>query len=263
MLAAERQRAILGAIHQHGRVTVADLRERFGVSANTIRRDLRTLDQSRLLTVVHGGALAVATVDAEIPFPNRQTSDIDEKMLIGQRAAELVSESQCIILDAGTTTHEVARALRSHQDLTVVTNALNIAQELADCPGIMTMVSGGVVRGKSNCLVGPLAEQTISQWHVDTAFISAGGVDLEAGLTNPNPFEAPIKQAMIAAARQVILVATSEKFGRRSLAPFAPLAAVHTIVTDSRLADETALRLRNMGIELVIAGGHDDAGLAA
>lgn len=262
MLAAERQRAIASSLLAQQVVTVTDLCQRFNVSANTIRRDLRALEQSRVVTVVHGGALSNESKDTEIPFPKRQVSAVNEKMLIGTRAAQLVEDGEAIILDAGTTTHEIAKALRCRQDLTVITNAINIAQELAECPGIVTILSGGVVRAKSNCLVGQTAERTLSEWHVAKAFISVGGVDIEAGLTNPNPFEATVKQAMIKAARQVILVATSDKFGYRSLAPFAPITAVHTIVTDDKLPADIAASIRRLGIELIIAGAEDNDRLA-
>lgn len=259
MLAAERQRAIVTFLQTEQVATVADLSQRLSVSANTIRRDLHALERSGRVTVVHGGVLSNEIRETEIPFPKRQVSGVNEKKLIGQRAAQLIADGDAIILDAGTTTHEIARALRCRADLTVVTNALNVAQELAECAGIVTVVCGGIVRGRSNCLIGETAERAIGGWHVATAFISVGGVHLDAGLTNPNPFEAPIKQAMIRAATRVVLVATSDKFGRRSLAPFAPLSVVHTIVTDDGLPAEMGEAIRERGIELIIAGaGYDD-----
>jgi DeoR/GlpR family transcriptional regulator of sugar metabolism len=254
MLAAERQRVILNLIRQQGRVTVTELGERFIVSPNTIRRDLQSLQKSGLVTVVHGGALYSENNDSEIPFPKRQVSEVNQKNLIGARAAQLIGENEAIILDAGTTTQGIARVLHSRQDLTVLTNALNIALELEDSPGIVTILAGGVIRAKSNCLIGTIAERTFSEWHVNKAFLSAGGIDLEIGLTNPNPFEVPIKQAMIKAAQQVILVAGSEKFGRCSLVPFAPLAAIHTIVTDNQINSEIAAKIRDLGIDLIIVG---------
>jgi DeoR family transcriptional regulator, fructose operon transcriptional repressor len=253
MLAAERQRIILNLLRQAGRVTVTELCARFKVSPNTVRRDLRLLQESCSIAVVHGGALINENGDSEIPFPNRQASAVNQKTRIGIRAAQLIGENEAIILDAGTTTHAVAKALSTRRDLTVITNALNIAQELADSPGIMTIVAGGVVRSKSNCLVGAMVERTLAEWHASKVFLSAGGVDLQVGLTNPNPFEVPIKQAMIKAAQQVILVASSDKFGRRSLVPFAPLQAVQIIVTDNELAPEMAASIRELGIELIIA----------
>jgi DeoR/GlpR family transcriptional regulator of sugar metabolism len=258
MLAAERQRAIANTLLVEQAVTVAALCQRFSVSANTIRRDLRALEHNRLATVVHGGAVTNDSRDTEIPFPKRQTSAVREKTLIGARAAQMVQDGEAIILDAGTTTHFIAKALRCRQELTVITNAINIAQELAECPGIMTILSGGVLRAKSNCLIGQTAETTLSEWHVAKAFISAGGVELQAGLTNPNPFEVPVKQAMIRAAQQVILVATSDKFGFRSLAPFAPLRSITTIITDEGLPADVAAAIRSLGVELIITGAADD-----
>jgi DeoR/GlpR family transcriptional regulator of sugar metabolism len=263
MLAAERQRAIANSLVAEQAVTVTALCQRFGVSANTIRRDLRTLERSHQATVVHGGAVINENRDTEIPFPKRQAAAVNEKTLIGERAAQMVQDGEAIILDAGTTTHFIAKALRCRQDLTVITNAINIAQELAGCPGIMTILSGGVLRAKSNCLIGQTAERTLGEWHVAKAFISAGGVELEAGLTNPNPFEVPVKQAMIRAAQKVILVATSEKFGLRSLAPFAALGSITTIITDERLPADTATSIRSLGIELIIAGAADNDRLAS
>ena len=263
MFAAERQRAIASVLLVEQAVSVGDLCQRFSVSANTIRRDLRALEQSRQATVVHGGAIRNENRDTEIPFPKRQTSSVTEKTMIGTRAAQMVQDGEAIILDAGTTTHFIAQALRRRQDLTVITNAINIAQELAESPGVVTILSGGVLRAKSNCLIGQTAERTLSEWHVAKAFISAGGVELEAGLTNPNPFEVPVKQAMIRAARQVILVATSDKFGFRSLAPFAALRSITTIITDEGLPSDVAAAVRSLGIELIITGAADGDQLAS
>jgi DeoR/GlpR family transcriptional regulator of sugar metabolism len=253
MLGAERQRFILNLLRENGRVTVTELSVRLGVTPNTVRRDLRLLQESFAIAIVHGGALIKENNDSDSPRPNRPACASRQEPHIGMCAAKLVGENEAIILDAGTTTLAVAKALRSRRDLTVITNALDIAQELADCPGIMTIVSGGIIRSQSNGLVGSMVERTLAEWHPSKVFLSAGGVDLAAGLTNTNPFEVPIKQAMLHAAQHILLVVSSDKFGCRSLVPFAPLQAVQTIITDNGISAEMAAGIRELGIELVIA----------
>jgi DeoR family fructose operon transcriptional repressor len=212
-----------------------------------------------ILKRTHGGA--VLTED------NREThssDDVDwlarlkqspaEKERIGKLAAGLVHDGEAIILDAGTTTMQIARHLREKRNLTVVTNAVNIGLELARNESITVVLTGGILRELSKSLVGPLTEEfLIGSIHVDTLFLSAGGVSIDAGVTNANTIEVPIKRAMIRAARQVILVVTKEKIEKQSFTQITPLDTITAIVTDSGVDPAMVAAFEARGIRVMLA----------
>jgi len=234
MLEAERHQTIIKEIKENGVVRVSDLSRLFDVSQNTIRRDLQKLEEEGLIRRTHGGAILKDFYDdVSPPFTIRETKFKDEKQRIGQKAAEFIQEGETIILDAGTTVAQVAKNINNKRDLTVITNAVNVALELSHHRGIVTILTGGIIMETINCLVGYPAEEFLSKVHVDKAFLAAGGVTVKEGLTNPNPFEVPAKKAMIKAAEEVILLVAHNKIGNIALAPIAPIEAVHKIITDN------------------------------
>jgi len=250
MRQAERLGTILEELSTGGSVSVADLAERLGVSSATVRRDLELLEEQRLLTRTHGGAVA-QMVSYELPLRYKSARRHEQKRRIGQEAAKRVHDGAVIGLTGGTTTTEVARAIVDRQ-LTVVTNALNIASELAIRPNIKLVVTGGVARSESYELVGPLAEQTLEDLHLDVAFLGADGVAAVEGLTTYHEIEAHTDRALIERARQVVLVADASKLGRVAFARICPLSAVHELVTDGD-ADPDGLRsLREAGLETTV-----------
>lgn len=253
MFPEERRRRILERMRSGEAVKVCDLSAQLGVSDVSIRRDLRELERSGLLARTHGGALPAETTTTEPTFAEKTTRNLAEKVAIAHLAATLVQDGESIILDAGTTTLEIARQLRQRRNLTVITNAFNIAAEFGDCPGIEVIVTGGTVKGNTLALVGPLTEQTLAGVNVDRVFLAANGIDLDRGITTPTQAEAAVKRKMIDCARQVILVADHTKFGKVAFATIAPLTRAQTLVTDQGLDGQAARELTARGIQVLIA----------
>ena len=250
MRQAERLGTILEELSARGSVAVTELSARLGVSAATVRRDLEHLEAQRLLTRTHGGAVA-QMVSYELPLRYKSARRHEQKRRIGREAARRVHDGAVIGLTGGTTTTEVARALVD-RPLTVVTNALNIASELAIRPNIKLVVTGGTARPESYELVGPLADQTLAEVHLDLAFIGADGITAEAGLTTHHEIEAHTDRALIERARRVVVVADGSKLGKVAFARICPLSAVDELVTDTE-ADPKELRaVRETGLAVTV-----------
>jgi DeoR family transcriptional regulator, aga operon transcriptional repressor len=249
MKPADRLGSILEQLSEGGSVAVTDLSARLGVSAATIRRDLELLGRQRLLTRTHGGAIAQG-VAYELPLRYKTSRFREEKRRIATEAASRVADGWAIGLTGGTTTTEVARALVDRPQLTVVTNALNIASELAIRPNLKLVVTGGTARPESYELVGPLAEQTLAGTNLDAVFIGADGVSVESGLTTHHEVEAHTNLALIERAGRVIAVADGSKIGRIAFAKICGLERIHELITDDH-ADASALRaIREAGVEV-------------
>jgi DeoR family transcriptional regulator of aga operon len=245
--------AILETLSTSGRVQVAELADRFHVSPATLRRDLALLDEQRLLSRTHGGALA-HDVAYELPVRYRDSQQRNEKRGIARTTlARVPSGPHVIGLTGGTTTSEVARALADRSELTVVTNALNIAMELALRPRLKLIVVGGVARAQSYELVGPWAEQTLAGLNIGTAIVGVDGISAVGGLTTHDEIEAQTNRAMIERAHRVIVVADGTKLGRSMLAHIAGLEVVTELITGPS-ADEGAVKaLRDEGVPVTVA----------
>ncbi|MGQ9631437.1 MAG: DeoR/GlpR family DNA-binding transcription regulator [bacterium] len=251
MFDVERQLNIVKLIRRRGSVRVSDLSESLGVSPNTIRRDLKKLEGDGLLRRTHGGAVLVGPSDMGPTLAERLDEFLDEKSRIGRKAAELIRDGESIILDAGTTTAQIAKHIGGRRGLTVITNAINIALELASSPGIATILTGGILSDITKCTAGFHAEQFLSQFHVSKAFISAGGVTPE-GATNTNTFEVQMKRTMMRVADEVILVVAHNKIGTVSLAPFASIEDIHKIITDDGAPKDVVEAIRGKGVEVIL-----------
>ncbi len=252
LLNAERRRAILELLQRERRVLVADLAQRFRTSQVTIRKDLEALHLRGLIQRTHGGALPAhdgALEDRSLREKERLHRK--EKVRIAAAAARLVSEGQVVILDSGTTTTEIARALRNLQNLTVITNAVNIAAELASSP-VEVILTGGVVRKNSFSLVGPIAEETLRGLSADILFLGVDGFDVRHGLTTPNLAEASVNRTMIDIAKRTVAVCDSSKFGRRSLSLIAPPGRLQQVITDKGVPKSEADALRKLGIDVIL-----------
>lgn len=234
---------ILRKLNEHGSVGVGVLADELRVSEASVRRDLHLLEQQQLLTRTHGGAVATGVL-YELPMRYRGGQHFEAKRAIAACAATLVpADATSIGLNGGTTTTEVARALVRRPHLRVVTNALNIAAELAVRSNIELVVCGGSARSESYELVGPLAEQTLSNINVEVALIGVDGVSPTAGFTTHHEVEANTNRALVRAAERTIVVADSSKIGRRTFAKIVDIGGVSDIVTDTgaRPADVSAL----------------------
>jgi DeoR/GlpR family transcriptional regulator of sugar metabolism len=251
MLTDERRAVILHQLRQRGRVLAADLTTEFAVSADTIRRDLRELDDAGLLRRVHGGALP-RHGDAS-PFATRARRAPEAKASIAHRAAAFVHDGQVVVLDGGTTTLELARALHDDLRASVITTSPPVALALAEHPGLEVTVVGGTLRPDALVTVGAVAIETLSQIRADVVFLGVCGLHPEIGVTTQDLEERHVKAAMIAGAAEVVAVADHDKLGTAMPAVVAPLTAVTHLVTDAE-ADDTALApYRACGIEVLLA----------
>lgn len=242
--------AIIERLSGNGSVGVAALAAELGVSTATIRRDLHLLESQHFLARTHGGALAQGLV-YELPLRYRGVRQQDEKRRIAREAASRVSDGGFIGLTGGTTTTEVARALVERQRLAVVTNALNIASELAVRPNLKLVVTGGVARPESYELVGPLADESLAELNLDTAFIGVDGITAGEGLTTHHEVEAHTNRTLIERARHVVVVADASKVGRVAFARICPAREVDELITDTG-ADPAALAaLTAQGVRVV------------
>jgi DeoR family transcriptional regulator of aga operon len=254
LLVEERRRKILDIVNKQARVTVGELVKRFGVSAVTVRGDLDSLSRAGAVLRSHGGALQRVGALQDVPINVKETLHHGEKVRIGHAAAQMIKDHETVMLDSGTTTAEIARHIKflKLKSLTVITNALNIAMELANLPHVGVIMIGGILRQMSYSLVGPHAEQTLRGLTADRLFLGVDGLDPEVGLTTPDILEAQLNALMIRAAREVVVVADSSKFTRRSLSVIARLEEVHKVLTDDRVAPETLAALRARGVEVVV-----------
>jgi DeoR family transcriptional regulator of aga operon len=246
----ERFGRILELLARDGTVTVSDLSAELGVSDATVRRDLQALGEQRLLERSHGGAVAHGTAH-ELPVRYR-TGRSDEKRRIARAAADLVTDGVAIALTGGTTTTEVARMLAARQGLTVITNALNIAFELAVRPDLKLIVTGGVARSASYELVGSLADATLRGLYVDFAFVGVDGVDAERGLTTQNEVEAATNRALIERAKRTVVVADASKLGRVAFAEIAGVEQAEQLITNTGADAEEVDRLRAAGLAVTL-----------
>jgi DeoR family transcriptional regulator, aga operon transcriptional repressor len=247
---------ILAQLDESGSVDVAELATRFDVSLATIRRDLQVLEEQRLVERTHGGAVALEAAP-ELPVRYRTSHQLAQKQEIARLAVSRIPLGAVVGLTGGTTTTEVARQLSVRDSLSVVTNALNIAAELALRPKFKVVVPGGVARPQSFELVGLWSEQALRGLNIGVAVIGVDGADADAGLTTHDEIEAQTNAALVARARQVIVVADSSKLGRVHLARIAGLDQIDELITDAGAAPEMIARLRK-SCTVTVAPTRDD-----
>jgi DeoR family transcriptional regulator of aga operon len=249
---AERLNAVLDHIAQHGSVDVVQLSNRLGVSGATVRRDLRALHDQGLLVRTHGGAMA-NNVGLELPIRYKASHHHPEKRRIGLEAAKLVQDGSVVGMTGGTTATEVARALADRQDITVVTNALNIATELVLRPNIRLLVTGGKARHASYELVGPTAEALVAEYHFDVTFVGVDGLTVAEGCTTHDDTEAHTDLAFIRQSRRNVVIADSSKIGKVTFARICDISAVSDLVTDKDIDPSALAALRRAGVAVTTA----------
>jgi DeoR/GlpR family transcriptional regulator of sugar metabolism len=247
-----RREIALELLQERGEVAVSELCERTGVSSMTIRRDLEVLEQEGALRRVHGGAISSDSRGYAAPYTVRAQRNAGSKERIGKAAAALLGERETVILDVGTTTLHVARALHSRRNLTVLTPSLPIANLLAKERGIRLMVTGGTVTISEMSLVGDLAEDAFSGLRFDTFVMGVGGFDLDAGCTEFNQEDARVKRAALASVRRCIVVADSAKLGKVTFARICPLERVDVLVTDGNADKEVLDAYETQNVEVVV-----------
>jgi len=254
LLVEERRRKILDLVEKQSRATVNELVKRFGVSAVTVRGDLDALSRSGAVVRSHGGALKRVGALQDVPINVKETLHHGEKVRIGHAAAQMIRDNEIVMLDSGTTTAEVARHIKflKLKSLTVITNALNIAMELANLPHVRVIMIGGILRQMSYSLVGPHAEHTLKDLNADRLFLGVDGLDVDIGLTTPDVLEAQLNAMMIRVSREVIVVADSTKFARRNLSVIAKLDSVHKVITDDNVSADVVAALKSRSVEVIL-----------
>ncbi|MDQ4085848.1 MAG: DeoR/GlpR family DNA-binding transcription regulator [Actinomycetota bacterium] len=256
----ERLNALLELLADRGRLDVENVAAELEVSAATIRRDFDHLAQQQLVTRTRGGAVA-HSVAYDLPLRYKTQRHATEKQRIGRAAVDLVDHGMIVGLNGGTTTTEVARAIATHADLnsgqeptiTVVTNALNIANELTVRPHVKIVVTGGVARPQSYELIGPLGTRILDELSLDVAFLGVDGVDPELGATAFHEGEANINSLIARRARRVVVVADASKLGHRAFARICPVGDLDVLVTDAAAPADVVERFREAGVEVVQA----------
>lgn len=248
---SERLSIILERLAERGNVSVAVLARELGVSAATIRRDLGLLDSQRLITRTHGGGTARGLL-YELPLRYKAARHLDEKLRIARAAAERVYEGAVVGLTGGTTTTEVSRSIADRSGLTIVTNALNIAAELAVRTNVRLVVPGGIARSESYELVGPLAEASLQSVNLDIVFVGVDGIAPGSGLTTHHDVEANTNRALIDRAPHVVVVADSSKVGRVTFARICGLDRVDELITDDNASADVLEALKHAGVKTVI-----------
>lgn len=249
-----RRRRILELLRQYGQVRVAELAEALGVSQVTIRADLEALEREGKLKRLRGGAVPWEARRLELPLEVTRTVHAKEKEAIGKKAASMVRSGDVVILDVGSTTTEMAKALSPDlKDVVVITSALNIALLLENHPGITVIVTGGRLRPLQHSLVNPFGTLLLEELNADKAFLGCNGVHPERGFTNTNLEEAEIKKAMVRAAREVYFLADHSKLLQVAAAKIAPLSAATRLITDKKAHPEALRAMEEAGLRVELA----------
>ncbi|MBU0476246.1 MAG: DeoR/GlpR family DNA-binding transcription regulator [Bacteroidetes bacterium] len=249
----DRRTKILEILEVDGQAKVSSLSNKFNVSSVTIRNDLEQLEKKGLVIRTRGGALKAQKVGIDYNLETKRKKNHIEKELIGKKAAALVGDGETIILDSGTTTMEIAKNLQNIENLTVISNALNIVSHLVNLPNVKVIVPGGYLRKESLSLIGYSAEEELKNYYCDKLFIGVDGIDATYGISTPNAEEAHLNKAMISIAKEIFVVADSSKFLKRSFAFISTLDEITSIITDANIPEHQHKALLNMGVNVIIA----------
>ncbi len=253
MFSVERQEKIVQIVSEKGKADTAQLAQQFGVSKVTIRRDIDILDEKGLVIKTFGGAVAVnnALLSYEIPFSAKSEIRTKEKRAIGTSAAALIEDGDIIILDSGSTTLEVAKAITA-QNVTVLTNDIKIAMELAHKKNVTVIVSGGKLTGEVYSLAGSQAIDFFKRSHVNKLFLGCDAIDVTFGISNRTLEEVAVKTSMISSADEVIVVTDSSKLNKIMFQFVCNLNEINKIVIDE-ISDSMSGILESLGVEVIIA----------
>ena len=254
MLADERRRAILQLVKKQGSAAVEDLVKHFNVSAVTLRADLGQLAREGALVRSYGGAMVHEEHAGDYPLTVKNTRNQAEKTRIAVAAARLIKSHQTVILDSGSTSAAVARAIKQGNldALTVITHALNIAQEFLHSSKISVIMIGGIMRHVSGSFVGPQAEQLLRPLHADHFFLGIDGLDNDLNLSTPDLLEAQLNTMMMQISNETTVIADASKIGRRSLSIIGNLSGARRLVTDDRVNPEMVTKIRGIGVDAII-----------
>jgi len=250
MLAIERKKKILEQVVRNRRVVVAELSEQFGVTEETIRRDLNGLEKDGYVDRTHGGAVPRKAEAEDLPYGTRHLTNLDAKHLIAAKVAEIVKNGQSVLMDSSTTAFEALAALKAHSDLTLITNSVRLLSD-TDATNHTVISVGGELRRQSGTFVGPLTVRSISQFNADVALISCKALSLEGGIMETNIADAEVKRAFISSARCVCLLVDGGKFDESALITIGGLENIDIVVTDRKPSDAWVEHLEGLHVKLV------------
>ncbi len=248
----QRRIKILELIREDGHAKVQQLSKIFGVTEVTIRQDLEMLDQLGYIQREHGGAFLKDVGSFAKTGKLFNQTRMDEKREIARKAVAFIHENDIIILDSGSTTTEIAKLLLNYKNLTVITNALNIALILGENPGINLVVTGGEFKAPTLSLTGQMSADIIKTLHANKLFLATAGISPDLHLTYPSLSDLVVKQAMIESSDQVFLVADSSKIGVSAFASLGPITLANFFITDSMITEEQLERLKESGINILL-----------
>ncbi|WP_077623228.1 DeoR/GlpR family DNA-binding transcription regulator [Sediminibacillus massiliensis] len=261
MIAAERRNTIKELLYKNKSVKVSELVNLFNVSEETIRRDLNQLEKEGVLEKNYGGAILIEKQSPNqiIPIHERHQQFYEEKERIGRKAAELISAEQTVILDAGTTTWHVSKGLQQAGKLTVITNAMNIAEECTKNEAASIYLLGGKLRRNTLSTVGPQAEMELKKYNANYVFLGTSGISIRQGFTSSDLYEAEMKKAMVSAGQKIVVLADHSKLQKAGLTSFCDFDQVDIFIT-SDLADESILRqIEQAGVEVLVVSTKEPA----
>ena len=253
MTKEERQALILELLMQHDSILVTDLATHLNVSSVTIRKDLTDLEREKKLYRNHGKAILIDPYIDNRNVSEKEKLYVEEKRLIGMKAATLIAPKDSILIASGTTMHALARSIAAADELTVITASMEVSNILASEKNICIIQLGGILRHSSLSVVGKYAENILADFSCSKLFIGVDGIDLDFGITTTNMMEASLTREMLQTAQKTIVLADSSKFGRRGFSKIAYMEDIDHIITDSKIPPSTALRIEEMCIELTIA----------
>ncbi|MFC0227696.1 DeoR family transcriptional regulator [Serratia aquatilis] len=253
---SERREQIIQRLRQQGSVQVNDLSAFFCVSTVTIRNDLAFLEKQGIAVRAYGGALVC---DPLVPVSEPSVEDKSSlntslKRSIAREAVELIKPGHRVILDSGTTTYEIARLMRQHKEVIVMTNGMNVANALLEAKGVEVLMTGGHLRRQSLSFYGDQADQSLQNYHFDMLFLGVDAIDLERGVSTHNEDEARLNRRMCEVAERIIVVTDSSKFNRSSLHKIIDTQRIHMVITDSDISAASLEGLRRSGVEVVLVG---------
>ena len=254
MNSKSRRESIAECLRREGEVSITALAVQYGTSEMTIRRDLDLFVADGVARRTRGGAISVQTRSFEPPILKRSAHMADAKKRIGVAAASLLRENESVVLDVGTTTHAMARAIRDDLSITVITSSLLIATELSLRSRVRTLVTGGELRHGEMSLIGSRAEASYHDLNCDTMFLGVAGVSDTKGLTEYNVDDAQVKRAAIACAQRIVVLADASKIGQVALVTVAPMRVVDLLITDASPHDDVIKRIRDEGIDVLHVG---------
>ncbi|MFB5192145.1 DeoR/GlpR family DNA-binding transcription regulator [Alicyclobacillus fastidiosus] len=249
MMAVERQRKIADLVNEKGSIRVHEISQLFDVTPETARRDLDLLESEGKLRRTHGGAVRMDDGQGDVPYVERESTNSKEKLEVARLALSHISAGDKIALDASSTAWFLAREIPD-MPLTVLTNSVRVIQELSSKERIQVISTGGILRSQSMSFVGPLAEETLSKYYVNKAFISCKGVHLEYGVSEANEWQAIVKRRMTSIADETYLLVDHTKFGLRDFTHVLDLADVAHILTDSQVPDEVNEKFLERGTQI-------------